>query len=139
MPPYTNGAGPERPVSFSAAIVPEPSAASLMLAGPVGLIGLARIFRAGHYAPPSACYVGKLKAPSLSAKPTIVRQWSGVIALAGFAKWRRGKVLSQGQCRHGLVSFDVFTSTCGNSPSHDTNPCYLQRDGRRKPVRYYET
>jgi hypothetical protein len=34
VPPYVNGAGPERPVSFSVAIVPEPSAASFMLAGP---------------------------------------------------------------------------------------------------------
>jgi hypothetical protein len=42
VPPYKNGAGPERPVSFSAAIVPEPSAASLMLAGLVGLIGVGR-------------------------------------------------------------------------------------------------
>jgi hypothetical protein len=33
IPPYVNGAGPEKPVSFSAAIVPKPSAASLMLAG----------------------------------------------------------------------------------------------------------
>jgi hypothetical protein len=48
VPPYVNGAGPERPVSFSAAIVPEPSAASLMLAGLVGLISFARIFRAGR-------------------------------------------------------------------------------------------
>jgi hypothetical protein len=44
VPPYQNGAGPERPVSFSAAIVPEPSAASLILAGLVGLIGFGRIF-----------------------------------------------------------------------------------------------
>ena len=44
VPPYENGAGPERPVSFSAAIVPEPSAASLILAGLVGLIGFGRIF-----------------------------------------------------------------------------------------------
>jgi hypothetical protein len=43
VPPYQNGAGPERPISFSAAIVPEPSAASLMLAGLVGLIGFGRI------------------------------------------------------------------------------------------------
>jgi hypothetical protein len=43
MPPYENGAGPERPVSFSAAIVPEPSAASLILAGLVALIGPGRI------------------------------------------------------------------------------------------------
>jgi hypothetical protein len=34
VPPYINGAGPERPVAFSAAIVPEPSAASLQLRGP---------------------------------------------------------------------------------------------------------
>ena len=33
VPPYTNGAGPERPVLFSTVIVPEPSAASVMLAG----------------------------------------------------------------------------------------------------------
>jgi hypothetical protein len=46
VPPYLNGAGPERPVSFSAAIVPEPSTASLMLAALVGLISFARIFRA---------------------------------------------------------------------------------------------
>jgi hypothetical protein len=46
-PPYVNGAGPERPVLFSAAIVPEPSAASLMLAGLVGLIGFGRSLRAG--------------------------------------------------------------------------------------------
>ena len=44
IPPYVNGAGPEKPVSFSAAIVPEPSAASLMLAGLVGLIGFAQVF-----------------------------------------------------------------------------------------------
>jgi hypothetical protein len=44
VPPYKNGAGPERPVSFSATIVPEPSAASLMLAGLVALIGFGRIF-----------------------------------------------------------------------------------------------
>ena len=44
VPPYKTGAGPERPVSFSAAIVPEPSAASLMLTGLVGLIGFSRIF-----------------------------------------------------------------------------------------------
>jgi hypothetical protein len=43
VPPYVNGAGPEKPVSFSAAIVPEPSGASLMLAGLVGLIGFGRI------------------------------------------------------------------------------------------------
>jgi len=43
VPPYKNGAGPERSVSFSAAIVPQPSAASLMLAGLVGLIGFGRI------------------------------------------------------------------------------------------------
>jgi hypothetical protein len=43
VPPHKNGAGPERPVSFSATIVPEPSAASLMLAGLVGLIGFGRI------------------------------------------------------------------------------------------------
>jgi hypothetical protein len=44
LPPYTNGAGPERPVSFSAVIVPEPSAASLMFAGLVSLVSFARIF-----------------------------------------------------------------------------------------------
>jgi PEP-CTERM motif len=38
--PYKNGAGPERPLSFSAALVPEPSAASLMLAGLVALLGM---------------------------------------------------------------------------------------------------
>jgi hypothetical protein len=38
VPPYVNGAGPERPVTFSAAIVPEPSAASLLLSAVVGLI-----------------------------------------------------------------------------------------------------
>jgi hypothetical protein len=43
VPPYVNGAGPERPVSFSAAIVPEPSAASLMLVGLVALIGFGLI------------------------------------------------------------------------------------------------
>jgi hypothetical protein len=48
VPPYVNGAGPERPVSLSAAIVPEPSAASLMLAGLVGLFSFAGIFRAGR-------------------------------------------------------------------------------------------
>ena len=48
LPPYVNGAGPERPVSFSAAIVPESSAASLMLASLVGLFSFARIFRAGR-------------------------------------------------------------------------------------------
>ncbi len=48
VPPYVNGAGPERPVPFSAAIVPEPSAASLMLVGLVGLFSFARIFRAGR-------------------------------------------------------------------------------------------
>jgi hypothetical protein len=48
VPPYVNGAGPERPVSFSAAIVPEPSAASLMLVGLVGLFSFARIFRSGR-------------------------------------------------------------------------------------------
>ena len=48
VPPYQHGAGPERPVSFSAAIVPEPSAASLMLAGLVGLIGFSRILNAGR-------------------------------------------------------------------------------------------
>jgi len=42
-PPYVKGAGTERPVSFSAAIVPEPSAASLMLAGLVGLLGFGPI------------------------------------------------------------------------------------------------
>ena len=41
--PYVKGAGTERPVSFSAAIVPEPSAASLMLAGRVGLLGFGPI------------------------------------------------------------------------------------------------
>ena len=46
-PPCVSGAGPERPVSFSAAIVPEPSAASLMLAGLVGLIGFGRSLRVG--------------------------------------------------------------------------------------------
>jgi hypothetical protein len=46
VPPYVNGAGPERPVTFSAAIVPEPSAASLLLAGFVGLFSFAGIFRA---------------------------------------------------------------------------------------------
>jgi hypothetical protein len=44
VPPYVNGAGPEKPVSFAAAIVPEPSAASLMLVGLAGLIGFGRIF-----------------------------------------------------------------------------------------------
>jgi hypothetical protein len=43
VPPYENGAGPEKPVSFSATIVPEPSAASLMLAGLIGLIWFSRI------------------------------------------------------------------------------------------------
>jgi PEP-CTERM motif len=43
VPPYVKGAGAERPVSFSAAIVPEPSAASLMLVGLAGLTGFARI------------------------------------------------------------------------------------------------
>jgi hypothetical protein len=38
VPPYINGAGPERPVSFSAAIVPEPSTASLLLAALVAMI-----------------------------------------------------------------------------------------------------
>jgi hypothetical protein len=46
VPPYAGGAGPERPVSFSAVIVPEPSAASLMLAGLVSLVSFARIFSA---------------------------------------------------------------------------------------------
>jgi hypothetical protein len=45
VPPYENGAGPERPVSFSAAIVPEPNAASLVLVGLVGLIGFGRIHK----------------------------------------------------------------------------------------------
>jgi hypothetical protein len=45
VPPYINGAGPERPVSFVAAVVPEPSAALLMLAGLVGLVGFALISR----------------------------------------------------------------------------------------------
>ena len=45
VPPFENGAGPERPVSFSAAIVPEPSAASLMLAGLVALIGFGRTLK----------------------------------------------------------------------------------------------
>jgi hypothetical protein len=45
VPPYVNGAGPEKPVSFSAAIAPEPSAASLMLVGLAGLTGFGRIFR----------------------------------------------------------------------------------------------
>ncbi len=45
VPPYAIGAGPERPVSFSAAIVPEPSTASLLLAGLVGLVGFGRGFR----------------------------------------------------------------------------------------------
>lgn len=40
VPPYLSGAGPERPVSFSAVIVPEPSAAPLMLAGLVTLVSL---------------------------------------------------------------------------------------------------
>jgi len=44
VPPYVNGAGPEKPVSFAAAIVPEPSAASLVLAGLAGLVGFGRIF-----------------------------------------------------------------------------------------------
>src|SRR5215471_545651 len=44
VPPYVNGAGPEKPVSFAAAIVPEPSAASLILAGLAGFIGFGRIF-----------------------------------------------------------------------------------------------
>jgi hypothetical protein len=44
VPPYVNGAGPERPVSFSAAVVPEPSALSLLLAGLAGLISLAPRF-----------------------------------------------------------------------------------------------
>ena len=44
VPPYVNGAGPEKPVSFAAAVVPEPSAASLMLVGLAGLIGFGRIF-----------------------------------------------------------------------------------------------
>jgi hypothetical protein len=48
VPPYVNGAGPERPVTFSAAIVPEPSAASHLLAGLVGLFSVAGIFRAGR-------------------------------------------------------------------------------------------
>ena len=46
VPPHVNGAGPEKSVSFSAAIVPEPSAASLMLTGLVGRISFAQIFRA---------------------------------------------------------------------------------------------
>jgi hypothetical protein len=45
VPPYINGAGPERPVAFSAAIVPEPSAASLQLAGLVDLVSFALISR----------------------------------------------------------------------------------------------
>ena len=45
VPPHVNGAGPEKSVSFSAAIVPEPSAASLMLTGLVGRISFAQIFR----------------------------------------------------------------------------------------------
>jgi hypothetical protein len=45
VPPYVNGAGPERQVSFSAAIVPEPRGASLMLAGLVGLIGFGEILK----------------------------------------------------------------------------------------------
>jgi len=44
VPPYVNGAGPEKPVSFAATIVPEPSAASLMLVGLAGLIGFGQIF-----------------------------------------------------------------------------------------------
>jgi hypothetical protein len=44
VPPYINGAGPEKPVSFAAAIVQEPSAASLMLVGLAALIGFGRIF-----------------------------------------------------------------------------------------------
>jgi hypothetical protein len=46
VPPYVKGAGPERPVSFSAPIVPEPSAASVLLAALVGLFSFVRIFRA---------------------------------------------------------------------------------------------
>ena len=42
VPPYVNGAGPERSVSFSATIVPEPSAASPMLAALIGLFSFAR-------------------------------------------------------------------------------------------------
>jgi hypothetical protein len=45
VPPFVNGAGPETPVSFSAAIVPEPSAASVLLAALVGLFGFARLAR----------------------------------------------------------------------------------------------
>jgi hypothetical protein len=45
VPPYVQGAGPERPVTFSAAIVPEPSAASLLLAGLVGLVSFRRIVK----------------------------------------------------------------------------------------------
>src|SRR5689334_20748721 len=46
VPPYVKGAGPERPVSFSAPIVPEPSAASVLVAALVGLFSFVRIFRA---------------------------------------------------------------------------------------------
>lgn len=46
VPPYVNGAGPETPVSFSAAVVPEPSTALFMLVGLVGLVSFGRVFGA---------------------------------------------------------------------------------------------
>ena len=38
-PPYVNGAGVERPISFAASIVPEPSSIKIVLAALAGLIG----------------------------------------------------------------------------------------------------
>ena len=48
VPPYVKGAGPETPVSFSAAVVPEPSTALLMLVGLAGLVRFGRVLSIGR-------------------------------------------------------------------------------------------
>ncbi len=77
VPPHLKGAGPETPVSFSAATVPEPSAASLMLVRLVGLfifapsastpqqLLLVGILLERRGATPALCYSSNAKCPRL--------------------------------------------------------------------------
>jgi hypothetical protein len=105
VPPYINGAGPERPVSFSAAIVPEPSAASLLLAALVAMIIIPK-------AAPNQ--VG------FNVGPGIRGQESFRGRLAHVSRWNRHRVVQDLPCRPGYTVGCQAPSTkkASLSPGH---------------------